>query len=103
MSKRFRASMRALDGVHANVDRRLRGGVSANKDIRDAVRRGIRRKLTFIREAQQQEAGRGELPHELLDQKDGKVLKKHSMTDSEARERNNSIRSLGMAWRRCGY
>lgn len=56
-----------------------------------------------MRQKQQAERGLVEFPFELLDYATGKVLKKIFTTEHDAAIRNNSIRSLGMAWRRSGY
>lgn len=56
-----------------------------------------------MREAEQSEKGLSEFPYELINQTTGEVMKKHFMSDTEAIKRNGTIRSLDMAWRRCGY
>jgi hypothetical protein len=103
MKIRFRTSKKGMECVPMPSNREAHGAVSASPDIRRKVRNRTLLKVRLIRESQNQDKGMVDLPFELINQSSGEVIKKSYMTDSEAILRNNSIRDVGMAWRRCGY
>ncbi len=60
----------------------------------------VARRIKSVRIAKKA-ANKVEFPFELMFE--NKPTKRHTMTHSEAHARNQSIRCLGMFWRKAGY
>lgn len=103
MSLRFRTSKQGLKEVPISSRRKTWGHVDADPERRKWAAIYQHQKFRKMREAEQSEKGLAEFPYELINQTTGEVMKKHFMSDTEAIKRNGTIRSLDMAWRRCGY